>query len=259
MPNVKAWDGADVETGRMSGCSRRRGWRAKGLYYKSFIWISLKSCQKAKKYSRYCPTRLSPWQDMSWRESWRVLQDIQAVPRQAAKGASDQKIGRSQERILEILGKTPGASIQTLADALSITHASATYALNQLRRKSLISQKKDGQRKLNFLVVDVKHFDLITLQPTPADSRKNQILELLAAEPNRQRTINWLAERIGASHAFVSRCLPGFIHQNLIILDRTPDRYYVRAGEKLAAGLPGGQPLRDLPAEPVPIASQKLP
>lgn len=196
---------------------------------------------------------------MSWRDSWRVLQDIQAVLSQAAQGASDQKLGRSQERIMEILGKTPGASIQALAHALSITHASATYALNQLRRKNLVSQKRDSQRKLNFLVVDLKHIDLITLQPPPADSRKSQILELLAAEPNRQRTINWLAERIGASHAFVSRCLPGFIHQNLIILDRTPDRYYVRAGEKLAAGPPEGKPLRDLPAEPVPAASQNFP
>lgn len=146
-------------------------------------------------------------------------------------------LGHSQARIVELLQKEPGATIQSLADRIGISHASGTYALNQLQRKGLVVQRRDGRTKLNFLASARSDADGSLLGPLLAEPRKRQLAELLVEQMPSQRTVNWLAQRIGASHSFVFRCTTLLASGQFVAIDRTGDRRYVRAEPKLAARL----------------------
>lgn len=160
------------------------------------------------------------------------------TPGQAAYlGDPVPRLGSTQRQVILLLRRSPGDTIQQVADQLKFTHASATYALNQLRRKGLVVQRRDGRSKRNFLAADLKGGALPTLSPFLADPRKRHMLDLLVEQPHRQLTVNWLAQRIGASHSFVMRCLPALVGEGFVSSHRTPDRHYVRSEPKLVAHL----------------------
>ncbi len=145
-------------------------------------------------------------------------------------------LGETQRRIVEILDNRPGTSIRYLGRCLGIKHASATYAVKQLRKKKVVQQHKDGRIARNYLAEDIRRDRSTLLMPLLRDARSRKIMHLLhKPSSGSQWTINRLATQSTATHAFTMRTLEFMASHGFVDLEVRPDCRVARPHSEFAA------------------------
>jgi DNA-binding transcriptional ArsR family regulator len=146
-----------------------------------------------------------------------------------------------QARVVELVAREPGCSIQQVAVQLRVSHATASYHLFALGRMGLLVQVRDGR--------EVRHFPGNAAPPSGSylealvrDERKARVVRLLAASPTSGMTVHQMAKACALSFALTKRTLEQLEWAHVVRLERRRYRYHVHveAGmrEHLAAIAP---------------------
>lgn len=131
-----------------------------------------------------------------------------------------------QERVLGVVDASPGITIVEAAKLLGCSHATATYHLNLLARRGLVSGRRDG-REVRHFVAGLTSDPQSWLTAICRDARKQAVV-LLLASPQMPMTLNDMARRLGLPFGSLKRTVLQFQAQSLADLERRGFRYVVR-------------------------------
>ena len=144
------------------------------------------------------------------------------------------KLTQTQTRLLALLLESPGMTIRQLTTPMASSHATVTYHLAVLVRKSILVRERDGR--------NVRHYPAARgrstqyLEALYREPRKRAIL-LLLVQPTGNVSVNKMAKQLQVPFGFLKRTLIALERQGFVRLEAKGVRYTVHIQPPLRAYL----------------------
>ncbi len=139
-----------------------------------------------------------------------------------------QELTAAQQTVYAVLERLPGATIQDVAQALSLGHTTATYHLNCLTERGIVHPERDGRAVRHFLAA--RHEDAAAyVGALLRDERKARVLSHLASGNADGCTVNRLAKHVHLPYGFVRRTLDQLLDRGYVDVVRHRGWHQVRA------------------------------
>lgn len=130
-----------------------------------------------------------------------------------------------QRLVLQHILEHPGATIQSVAVRLGVSHSTATFHLQALKRLGMLTQLREGRELRHFKAGTPQEY----LRSVLDDERKERLLRTLCSGDASRLTINQIARASQLPFPFVKRTLLQWAGMGLVQLERRHYRYVVHA------------------------------